>query len=293
MARIGLVIRPGISEAVELAEQTRQWCETNNHQIILETHSAEIVPSTFHSLVALSAEQLVTQCDPIITLGGDGTLIGVARYVGAHAPIMVGVNFGNLGFLTEILPNELLATMHNLFQGTTRYATRSILFARVIRSGTEVFSSQAINDAAVLKSVLSPLPSLDLVVNGEEVMRLRGDGLIIATPTGSTAYSLAAGGSIVHPSLEICLVTPVCPHSLTNRPLLLPLDSLIGVRIPPHDGGIHLVMDGQVTFPLQTGDLVEVTRSKNVVKFVRSPQYSYFEILRAKLNWGIANQGER
>jgi NAD+ kinase len=291
MARIGLVIRPGIEEALAVAVELKQWAHQHGHKLVVETSSAQLLLDTMQPDEVSLAEELVHSCEPIVSLGGDGTLIGVARYVGEHSPVMIGVNFGTLGFLTEIAPEELHETVELFFDGKARSGTRSILKVSVTRSGTtETFSSQAINDVAVLKSVLSPLPSLDLSVDDKEVMRLRGDGVIVATPTGSTAYSLAAGGSIVHPDLEACLVTPVCPHSLTNRPLILPLDSVVGINIPPHEGEIYVVVDGQVTFLLETGDLVQVTRSPHKVRFVRSPHRSYFEILRAKLNWGIANQ---
>ncbi len=171
-----------------------------------------------------------------------------------------------------------------------------MIFCEVLRhvDGAEkcVFSSQAVNDVVVQKGTQDRLMDIDFAVDNEDVMRLRADGLIISTPTGSTAYSLAAGGSIVHPLLSALLVTPICPHSLTSRPLVLSLDATLSLRLPQHDGHTLLSIDGQVSVPLHSGDRVKVSRAHNVVRFARSPSKSYFEILRRKLNWGVANKSE-
>jgi NAD+ kinase len=235
---------------------------------------------------------LAHQADPIVILGGDGTLIGVGRYVEKSSPTLVGVNFGNLGFLTEIAPEELFTTIEAVLAGSAAIGTRSMLRAEVWRNETLLFSSQAVNDAVVQKGARARLLDLDIAVNGEEIMRLRCDGLIAATPTGSTAYSLAAGGSIVHPSLAVMLVTPICAHSLTSRPLILPLDAAFSVSIPQYEGRVFLMIDGQDNVELRSGDVVRITKAKNTVKFVKSPRKSYFDILRTKLNWGIRNRPE-
>lgn len=288
MAVIGLVVRPGIKKALSAADEVFEWASRHQHQVVLEERSANIFGG--HG-PGLSPQELVAQADPIITLGGDGTLIGIARHVGEHRPVIIGVNFGNLGFLTEITPDELLPTIEAFFAGKAHYAERNMLWAEVFRDGQSVFSSQAVNDAIVQKGSRDRLLDIDLAVDEEDVMRMRGDGLIMATPTGSTAYSLAAGGSIAHPGLNVVLITPICPHSLTTRPLILRIESRLSVSIPRYDGRVYLSVDGQVSTNLQTGDVVQVTKSKNTVRFVRSTHRSYFEILRAKLNWGVGNSG--
>lgn len=286
MAVIGLVIRPGIKKALGAADELFQWAKKNGHQVLLESKSAVTfgVKGT-----GLTPQELISQADPIVTLGGDGTLIGIARHVGEHRPVIIGVNFGNLGFLTEISPEELISTIESFFAGKAHYAERSMLYAEVERGGQVIFSSQAINDAIVQKGSRDRLVDIDLAVNEEDVMRMRGDGLIMATPTGSTAYSLAAGGSIAHPGLDVVLITPICPHSLTTRPLILRIDSRLSVSIPRYEGRVYLSIDGQVSTSLQTGDVVRITRSRHTVRFVRSMHRGYFEILRHKLNWGIGN----
>lgn len=293
MTTIGLVLRPGIEAARSLAKETMSWAAAHGHEILCEEETAKMLGVTG----GIPSHHLAVKSDPIVTLGGDGTLIGVARYVTKRSPLLVGVNFGNLGFLTEIAPSDLVGTLERYFSSNGEaipFGVRSMLFCEVLRGvdGREkcVFSSQALNDAVVQKGTEDKLIDIDFAVNDEEVMRLRADGLIISTPTGSTAYSLAAGGSIVHPSLSVVLVTPICPHSLTSRPLVLSLDAILSVAIPAHDGKVFLSIDGQVTVPLNAGDRVRVSRASNVVRFAQSSAKSYFEILRQKLNWGIANK---
>jgi NAD+ kinase len=225
-----------------------------------------------------------------VTLGGDGTLIGVARYVRGSSPVFVGVNFGNLGFLTEVRPDELMKTLEDALAGKVSCAERVLLHVVVERDGKNVFESQAVNDVVVQKGARAPLPELDLGVNGHDVARIRADGIIFATPTGSTAYSLAAGGSIAHPSLSVILVTPVCPHSLTNRPLILPGSARIELELPKFHDEVLVTVDGQVSESLQPGDKVKVSQAKQAVRFVISEDESYFDILRTKLNWGVPNR---
>ncbi|MBN8549052.1 MAG: NAD(+)/NADH kinase [Deltaproteobacteria bacterium] len=296
MSTIGLVVRPGVDAAKALAEQVLAWAKGHGHSIIIEEESAKVIGA---KEPGVPGYQLAVKADPIVTLGGDGTLIGVARYVTKRSPLLIGVNFGNLGFLTELTPAELLPTLEKFFSDGGKSlpcGERSMIFCEVIRSvdGAEkcVFSSQAVNDVVIQKGTQDKLMDIDFAVDSEDVMRLRADGLIISTPTGSTAYSLAAGGSIVHPLLSVVLVTPICPHSLTSRPLVLSLDARLTVRLPRHEGSTFLSIDGQVSVPLFSGDRVQLTRAENVVRFARSPSKSYFEILRTKLNWGIGNKSE-
>lgn len=289
MAKIGLVIRPGVQEALKCAEELIAWSKAHSHQVMLEQQSQKLLGL---SGKAFYREEISTQANPIVTLGGDGTLIGVARYVDSKAPIIIGVNFGSLGFLTEITPKQLLSVLDEVLSDKAVCGERNMLYCEVFRDGASFFSSQAVNDAVIQKGVREKMLELDLAVNDEEVVRVRGDGLIVATPTGSTAYSLAAGGSIVYPSLEVVLITPICPHALTNRPFILPLDRTLKVTVPPYDGKVFLNVDGQVSIALQTNDVVKILRSKNKLRFARSPSSSYFEILRTKLNWGVGNKLE-
>lgn len=285
--KVGLVIRAGSQKAANLAKEVVAWCQARSLPLDVCPQTAKALKL---SVASTSAKEMVQRADPIITLGGDGTLIGVARYVEGTSPIFVGVNFGNLGFLTEVRPDELMSVLDTLAKGGVTCAERVLLDVQVQRKGTIVFESRAVNDVVVQKGARSRLPELDLSVNGNDVARIRADGIILATPTGSTAYSLAAGGSIAHPSLSVILVTPICPHSLTNRPLILPGSAQVEVEIPKVEDEVIVTVDGQVSETLLSGDIVKVSQAGQTVKFVVSQEKSYFDILRTKLNWGVPNR---
>ena len=287
MSRVGLVIRAGNQKVVARARELVKWCADRNLELLGD---AQTVKSLKLNVPGLSNQEIVERADPIVTLGGDGTLIGVARFVKGASPLFVGVNFGNLGFLTEVRPEELFHVLEDTLAKKVSSAERGLLYVQVVRDGAVVFESQAVNDVVVQKGARAPLPELDLSVNDHDVARIRADGIIVSTPTGSTAYSLAAGGSIAHPSLSVILVTPICPHSLTNRPLILPGSSTIEIDVPKFNDELYVTIDGQVSERLQAGDIVRVSQAKQTVRFVISPDKSYFDILRTKLNWGVPNR---
>ncbi len=282
MARIGLVVRAGVPEAVKLGRKLIDWATQNKHELIAEDSSAAALGMKGGG----SAESIATTCDPIVALGGDGTLIGVGRHVRGRPPVMLGVNFGRLGFLTEIAPTELFDVLKTVMDGTAKFGTRSMLACSVTRAGKEIFSAQAVNDVVFHKGIFDKLVEIDLKVDGNEVSSIRCDGVIVSTPTGSTAYSLSAGGPIVFPTLGVVVVTPICSHSLTHRPIVLSNECAISLSVSKYDGEIALSIDGQKGKDLKVGDTVTVTKSPNSVIFVRSPSQTYFEILRKKLSWG-------
>lgn len=285
--KIGLVIRPGNQKILNRAKELLTWCAERSIGVEPETQTAQLLEM---GVKGCNPAELVQRVTTIVTLGGDGTLIGVARYVKGVSPLFVGVNFGNLGFLTEVRPEELADVLEDALASNVGSAERTLLQVRVEREGAVFFESQAVNDVVVQKGATSPLPDLDLSVNGNAVARIRADGIIFATPTGSTAYSLAAGGSIAHPSVSLILVTPVCPHSLTNRPLILPGSAQIAVELPKFHEEVLVTVDGQVSKALRPGDVIKVSQAKQTVRFVISEDKTYFDILRTKLNWGVPNQ---
>ena len=287
MTRIGLVIRGGNEKVVARARDLIKWCADRNLELLVDDQT---VKSLKLGIPGLSNQEIVEKADPIVTLGGDGTLIGAARFVTGSSPLFVGVNFGNLGFLTEVRPEELFHVLEEALEKKTPSAERRLLLVQLVLNGSVVFESKAVNDALVKNGARAPLPELDLSVDDHDVARIRADGIIISTPTGSTAYSLAAGGSIAHPSVNVMLVTPICPHSLTNRPLILPGSSTIDIDIPNFKDDIYITVDGQVSERLQAGDVVRICQAKQMVRFVISPDKSYFDILRTKLNWGVPNR---
>ncbi|WKZ57012.1 MAG: NAD(+)/NADH kinase [Bdellovibrionota bacterium] len=286
---IGLVIRPGIEAAVALAAQVVDWAHEQGRTVLFESESAELFGS---KAARCSSAELVQRCDLIITLGGDGTLLSVARHSDSKAPLFLGVNFGVLGFLTEVRPTELQATLERLLRGDLYIRERAMLLGILEREGKVVFSSQAVNDFVVQKGARSRLIDLDVFLDDEAIMRLRADGMIVATPTGSTAYSLACGGPIADPSLNVMMLTPICPHSLTSRPLVVDSDSVARIVVPHIEDLVFLTADGQVSCELKPGDVIRITRAKHRLRLLSAPTRSYFEILRTKLNWGVPNKNE-
>jgi len=286
MAAVGIVVRDGREEIRDVANEVVRWAREGGHSVLYEQESAELLDL---EEPGLSPAALIKAADPIVTLGGDGTLIGLARYSVGLSPVMIGVNFGRLGFLTEIAPEELLGTLDLVIGGKAETKTRVMLHCVVHRGETCIFESQAVNDVVIQKGAREKLLDLDVSIDGDPLMRVRADGLIFSTPTGSTAYSLAAGGSIVYPSLDVVMLSPICPHSLTYRPIIVPLTSKFTVLVPEYEGQVFLSADGQVSTVLEVGDEITLSRADGKVRFVRSASHSYFEILRDKLNWGVGN----
>lgn len=288
MKTIGVIAKDNNSEILKTVEIVRKWASDNSYQLNFEQLSSKILGLAENGL---PIEEFARHSEVIVTLGGDGTLIRVARYAALSGAVIVGVNFGKLGFLTESLPAELAAVLDSVKAGKAKISERSMVTAEVWRQGKLIFTAPALNDAVLLKSSKNTLIDLDLNVGDEEMMRLRADGLIFSTPTGSTAYSLAAGGSIAFPTLNILLITPICPHSLTVRPLIVPLNSVYSVNIPEHDAQLVLSMDGQEYVSLLPFDKIIIKEAGDKVKIVRSPKRNYYEILRTKLNWAVSNKG--
>ncbi|HZR46050.1 MAG TPA: NAD(+)/NADH kinase, partial [Candidatus Manganitrophaceae bacterium] len=226
------------------------------------------------------------EADVILILGGDGTLLSVARLVeGLDIPIL-GVNLGSLGFLTEITRDELYSDLERIFKNEFREDPRLMLKSEVRRK-EKIFSQPAVlNDITLHKGALSKLIKLEITIGGQFVTSLRADGLIIASPTGSTAYSLSSGGPIVHPSVDAIVLTPISPHMLTNRPIIVPSTAEIDVVLKSEEGGPIAMLDGQEVFPLEVNDVVHVQASEKKLILISSPHRNYYQVLRQKLKWG-------
>ncbi|MCB0318956.1 MAG: NAD(+)/NADH kinase [Bdellovibrionales bacterium] len=283
---IGLIIKPKVPAAEELAKKIITYVKENKLSLILEEKSSKLISIDVDSL---PADKLATKADLIVSLGGDGTLISIARHSTNPPPLMLGVNFGTLGFLTEIAPLEFFDVFKEALNANAKTGRRRMLSVTLKRDKKIVYQTQAINDAVIQKSADNKLIELDVEVGGEDVFRIKSDGVIVSTPVGSTAYCLSAGGAIVHPSLSVMEITSICTHSLTFRPLVLPMDYMVKIRVPNHQGDILLMVDGQESIEIEPNDYVEITESSNSVEFVRSPKRTYFEVLRTKLNWNINN----
>jgi NAD+ kinase len=244
-----------------------------------ETHSCAgpTVPS-------MPREQLAAKIDLMIVLGGDGTLLSAARALHGYKVPILAVNLGSLGFLTTVTREEMYSLLDMVLEGKHTISERLMLEAQTVRDGMALSGQIALNDAVINKAALARMIEFDLFVDGATVGQYRADGLIVATPTGSTAYSLAAGGPIVHPQLDAFVITPICPHMLTNRPLVIPDTSQVEIDVASPDEPIFLTLDGQVGFQLEPKDRIRITRSPDKVLLVSSP-HSYFEVLRSKLRW--------
>jgi len=234
---------------------------------------------------AANKAELPGLADLLIVLGGDGTLLSMARAVGDLGIPIVGVNLGGLGFLTATTLDEMLPSLEAALQGRMVIEDRLMLLARVVRNGAVVCEHMALNDMVITKSAMSRIINLAVSVEGQYATAYRADGLIISTPTGSTAYSLSAGGPIVFPSVEAIVLTPICSHTLTNRPIVLPASHRIEVTIQS-DQEIMLTVDGQVGVGLRERDVVEVIKAAAHIRLVRFPQKDFFSVLRTKLKWG-------
>jgi NAD+ kinase len=222
----------------------------------------------------------------IVVMGGDGTLLSVARHYGHLGVPVLGVNVGGLGFLTEVSLVELYPAMEQVLAGAYEVEERLMLRVALVRHGRDFWTETALNDVVINKGALARIVDLTTWIDGEYLTNYRADGLIVATPTGSTAYTLSAGGPIAYPTLQHLILLPICPHTLSNRPLILPAGALVSVSLNERVRDTYLTVDGQVGQTLESGDRVEIKAAPHSLKFIKSPRRSYFEILRTKLGWG-------
>ena len=289
LSRVGIVVKQGLTAAVPHLNSAIEWLYTRGVSVVLEEDTAQIV--TTHSPYTVTTRDAIAgQVDLILVLGGDGTLLAVADRLGdasVDVPIL-GVNFGRLGFLTEIQLPDLMQTLELALNGQAPLYTRVMLRARALRGGSPYVDHIVLNDVVVTKGAISRLIYLSVYVDGAFVSDVKADGLILGSPTGSTAYNLAAGGPIVHPSVEALLLTPIAPHSLGNRPIVLPGSSLISVRPAAESSPdeMFVTLDGQRGFAFTHGDEVIVTRAERTLRLVGAPGRSYYDTLRQKLHWG-------
>lgn len=266
-----------------VASELISWLEERGCLALVDPHLAKHI-GTYNGL---TPEEIRDQAELVVVLGGDGTLISVARlFCGKNVPIL-GVNLGSLGFLTEITVEELYPRLERCLQGDPRVSERMMLEVTLHREGKAIEKCHVLNDMVINKGALARIVDLETKVNRHFLTTYKGDGLIISTPTGSTGYSMAAGGPIIHPLMSCIVITPICPHTLTNRPIVITDDSIICVTVTSSfDENVYLTLDGQVGFELREGDSVEVRRALKTTALVMSRSKDYFEILRTKLKWG-------
>ncbi len=230
--------------------------------------------------------ELAERADLVVVLGGDGTLIHAARLLEGRGTPILGVNLGSLGFMTEVPVEDLFPMLDDVLAGRYREDSRMKLRCRLLREGQVVVEDEVLNDVVINKGALARIADHEVSVDGVPIAIYKADGVILATPTGSTAYSLSAGGPIVHPSVDCTVLSPICSHALTHRPVVVPADRTIRIVLRRDSADTYLTLDGQTGHGLQGGDCIEVVRSPNRVTLIRNPKVSYFTVLRQKLHWG-------
>lgn len=278
---VGVISKPGAPAAGGLIPKILDWLRSRSLAARIDEETGAYAGGP-----GLPRIDVPEGCDLIIVLGGDGTLLSAARAIGRREIPLFPVNLGGLGFLTAISIEEVFPELDRALRGEHRIAKRKLMTTELVRDGKVLESYDALNDAVLSKSAIARMIDLDTHVDGQFVCAYKADGLIISTPTGSTAYSLSAGGPIIFPSVPTICITPICPHMLTNRPVLVPETSVIRVISRGPDESVYLTIDGQVGGPIREGDTVVCKSSQHSLLLVRPPRMMFFDVLRQKLKWG-------
>jgi NAD+ kinase len=279
---VGIIYKHNFEPARAECSRLKGWLEDRGIVVYTEEMSAKATTRIYSE----EETSIPNTVDWVAVLGGDGTLLGAARKVGRYGLPILGINLGGLGFLTEIPAKRLYVDMERLIAGDIDIETRLMLQARVMRDGEELCCFSALNDVVINKEALARIIELAVLIDDRFLTTFRSDGLIISTPTGSTGHNLSAGGPILYPDLEALIVTPICPFTLTHRPIILPGTSIIEIRMGEHSEEVLLTFDGQVGFDLMDHDRVIVAKSEKKLNLIKSPNQDYFDILRTKLKWG-------
>jgi len=281
MQRIGIFAKRNQPDAVALAKQVEDWLRERKISVLCEQELASHM-----GVAGTAAAAIPAACDMLIVLGGDGTLISVAREMGDLEKPILGVNLGSLGFLTEITTQELFPALEQILAGNFQTSDRLMLDVSVARNGDLIEHYQVLNDIVIHEGALARIIDMKAWVNDSYLPTYKADGLIISSPTGSTAYNMAAGGPIIYPGSECLVITPICPHMLTNRPMIVSADASIRIEVLCQDEDVVLTADGQVGTSLKAGDSVEIRQASSRTRLILSPEKDYFEVLRTKLRWG-------
>ncbi len=289
MTTIGILARPDLREAGPAIRDLVAWLRARGAVPCLDEATAALGGDGAKTgCRVLTGREVAAGADALVVLGGDGTLLAASRLLDRSVPVL-GVNFGSLGFLTEIALPELYPTLEGVLAGRYQHEERRLLHAVARRQGHPDAAGDVLNDVVITKAGPSRIIELEVTVDGLFVSEFRADGLIVSSPTGSTAYNLAAGGPILHPTLPAIVLTPICPHMLSNRPLVVGDDATIEVRLKAaRDVEVYAALDGQQSYALADGDAVTVTASARRLRLVKAPARDYYEVLRSKLKWGEA-----
>ncbi len=282
---IGIISRPRRSNLSVVAPPLLKWLEERKVQALYDEETAGSLPG---SMKGKTRQQVADASQLLLVLGGDGTLLAAARLAATRRIPILPINMGSLGFLTSFTLDELYPALEDTLGGRFSVSERVMLYVELERGGKVIETQRVLNEAVVNKGALARMIELELSIDADFVCRYRADGLIVASPTGSTAYSLSAGGPIVHPAVESFIITPICAHMLSDRPVVVRDSSSIQMKLSGNTESVFLTLDGQKGIPLQATDIVRISRAKELLKLIQPPRKSYFEILRNKLKWGEA-----
>jgi NAD+ kinase len=282
---IGIISRPRRSNLAVVVPPLLKWLEAHGIQTLLDEETASCLPN---GMKGENRTRVADASQLLLVLGGDGTMLAAARLAAPRGIPILPINMGSLGFLTSFTLQELHPALDDTLEGRFSLSERVMIRAELHRAGKVIDDQQVLNEVVINKGALARMIEVELTIDADFVCRYRADGLIVASPTGSTAYSLSAGGPIVHPAVESFVITPICPHTLSDRPLVVRDTSSVDMRLSGDTESVFLTLDGQRGIPLQPTDLVRVSRAKQLLKLIQPPKKSYFEILRNKLKWGEA-----
>jgi len=285
MKKIGVFCKPKAPAGAATISKLVPWLRERSCQVFLDSDTAALVNESSSQ----SREEIARLADLLIVLGGDGTLLGVARKAHPYNVPTLAVNLGNLGFLTEVSLDELYPSLENVLAGKFEVECRMLLNVCIWRNDKKVEDHNVLNDVVINKGAVARVLNLQVLVNGQYMTSYRADGLIIATPTGSTAYSLSAGGPIIHPSMHTLVLSPICPFTLTNRSILIPDQSIIQVKLAGEYEDVRITLDGQEGCDMKAEDILEIQKTKTTLKLIPGPNKNYYQTLRQKLHWGTPN----
>ncbi len=277
---VGVVVKPQHAEAWQTACEIAEWLKARGISTVSEnTEKSDLIE-------CVAVEEFKRAVDLILVLGGDGTMISTAPLIDNRAVPVLGINYGNLGYLTEFRIEEMFTALEAILAGEYKIDSRVMLEVEHLRDGKRIESGRVLNDVVVNKAVLARMIEIEIRLNNLFVNSFRADGLIVSTPTGSTAYNLSAGGPIVYPSMNAVVLTPICPFTLTNRPIVIPDSDEINLRLRHESEGVVLTLDGQIGYSIRAGDTVSIRKSATTFNLVQPPNRNYFDVLRNKLKWG-------
>jgi len=281
MKKIGIICKPGRKEPQEILQELLPLLRQKGCEIFVDAETAAAL-----NMNGFSRDEIVSLVDLVFVLGGDGTMLNVSRLVAEKGIPILGINLGSLGFITEVNRDEIFSTVDKMLNGGCAIEERLMLSAAIHRKGKKIADYTVLNDVVINKGALARIIDLETNIDGNYVTTFKADGLIISTPTGSTAYSLSAGGPILYPTLESIVLTPICSHTLTNRPIVLPDHSKIEIIIKSLSEDVFLTLDGQVGFSLRMNDVITISKAHYKTKLLLPFERNYFKVLRTKLKWG-------